>query len=87
MTTILFEEGFTFKGLKFAWKGGKLYRLPCKKAGRHYGFRKLPVITLTSKTNTKGYRVAREKKSFEQLRMITKDIHVEIPICKQCRQN
>lgn len=83
MTSIFFEEGINYKGLKFGWLRGKLYRLPCKKAGRSYGFKKLPVISITD--NIKGYRISREKKSFEQLRMMTKSINVEVPKCEQCK--
>lgn len=80
---IEYKEGFKFKGFKFAFKNKRLYRLLCKKNGRVYSLREVPVIYL-SKTG-KGYRLIREKKSLAQIRDMTKKVNWKSSNnCKEC---
>jgi hypothetical protein len=84
MAIIKFTEGFEYRGLKFGWRGTKLFRLPSKVNGREYRLRRLPVISLAKKI--KGFRVARDKKSMAQVQRMTTKINVTIPKseCKGC---
>lgn len=79
-----YTEGFIYKGVKFAWKNKKLFRLPIIKDGREYGLRLVPKINITDKV--KGYRICREKKSLQQIRRMTKKVNYKVTEfeCREC---
>ncbi len=84
-STINFVEGFKYKSFTFAWKNQILYRLPKNKKGRHYPMREVPLIDITD--NIQGYRIMREKKTLDQVRLMTDKIDVKVKKsdCKECR--
>lgn len=71
----IFKYGFEYKGLNFGWKDKDLYRLPSEKNLRHYPLKKIPKIKVGLK---QGYRVARDKKTVEQLMELTEVIDLYI---------
>ena len=42
ITTIEFRYGFIYKGVRYAWKDKKLYRLPFKRGLRTFGLKEIP---------------------------------------------
>ncbi len=71
---IKYKYGFEYKGFLFGWKNKKLHRLPSVINLRSYPLKELPTITIGLKKK-KGYRVARDKKTIDQLMEMTETIN------------
>ena len=70
-----FKYGFDYKGIPYGWLKGKLYRLPYNsKDKRSYPLKELESILIGNKV---GYRVGRDKKTIEQLEVLTNRINFE----------
>lgn len=70
-----FTRGFEYKGIRYGWKSGELYRLPTVIGVRVYGLKKMNLIPIG---NLEGYRVSLDKKTIAQLKAITKTINFKI---------
>lgn len=56
--TIVFTEGFIYKGVRHGWKDGKLYRLPFERNIRTFKFMEIKPFVIGS---TDCYNVQRDK--------------------------
>lgn len=76
---IKFKYGFDYKGIKYGWNKKKLFRLPTfTNAKRSLTLKELSTIDIRNK---KGYRVARDKKTIDQLMEITERIDYVYEVC------
>lgn len=72
-----FKYGFFYKKYFFGWHKGDLYRLP--KVGKYtIAFKKLDKIKI-GKSKKKGYLVAHDRKTIDQLKALTTVINKEVP--------
>lgn len=79
--TMLFTEGFTYNGIPYGWKNKELWRLPYTNGvGKKYVLKRLELIDVNN--TSKGYRIAREKKSITQIVEMTTKIKTKINIIK-----
>lgn len=69
-----FTYGFKHDGVLYWWSEKKLYRLPQMLGKRFY-----PLLEL-NKWKDKGYYIARQKKSFKQLKSMTIFINQKIEV-------
>lgn len=69
---INFKYGFTYKNLNFGWYKKELYRLPSFSNFRNYPLKKLSKIKINKK---EGYRIARDRKTIEQIKELTELIN------------
>jgi hypothetical protein len=77
ITTIEFKQGFIYKGVRHAWKKGKLYRLPFKRNKRTYGLREIPMYVFKT---TAVYNIQRDKITFLKLKQRTECVTWEVEI-------
>ena len=76
MAQMVFEIGFTHKGMQYGWKDKELYRLPSvMESGKTYGLKKLSIIPIGHKN---GYRCVKDKLTIDQLKQISHSIHVVV---------
>ena len=66
-----FKYGFDYNSIKYGWLNKELYKLPQEINMRGYSLKK---ITLINVGNKKGYRVATDRKTIDQLMEITEII-------------
>lgn len=83
ITTIEFTKGFIYKGVRHAWKKGKLYRLPFERDKRTFGLKEIPMYVFKS---TVVYNVQRDKITFLKLKERTEIVswEVEVLIDDEC---
>lgn len=74
--TVNYKYGFTYKGFSFGWKDKKLFRLPSFKNLKSYPLKEVPPIKMGTKKKPKtGYRVVRDRKTIDQLMLLTEIIN------------
>lgn len=78
---IIFKYGFEYDGFLYGWNKKELYRLPSKSGNKSYGLKKLDKINVG---NTFGYRLKGAKLSIYQLKQLTTEINIEIPVIEDC---
>jgi len=71
ITTIVYNFGFEYKGVRYAWKDKKLFRLPYIKNNRSYGFKEIPFYCFKS---TIVYNIQRTKLTINRLKELTEKI-------------
>jgi hypothetical protein len=64
ITTMQFKQGFVYKGVRHAWKKGKLYRLPFERNNRTFGLKEIPMGVFKA---TAVYNVQRDKRTYNKL--------------------
>ena len=69
-----FNKGFEYMGKTYGWYKKNLYRLPFKHAKINRWYNLLKV----AKWEGKGFILGNHRKSFAQLKEMTKDIYYEI---------
>jgi hypothetical protein len=65
ITTIGFKQGFIYKGVRYGWKKGKLFRLPFERGKRTFGLKEIPMYVFKS---TPLYNVQRDKRTYNKLK-------------------
>jgi len=71
ITTIEFKYGFIYKGVRYAWKNKKLYRLPFERNLRTYRLKEIPQYVFKS---TQVYNVQRSKLTINKLKFLTEKV-------------
>jgi len=72
ITTIEFKYGFIYKGVRYAWKDKKLFRLPFERNKRTFGLKEIPQYVFKS---TQVYNVQRTKLTLNKLRLLTEQVN------------
>jgi len=72
ITTIEFKYGFIYKGVRYAWKDKKLFRLPFERNKRTFGLKEIPQYVFKS---TQVYNVQRTKLTLNKLRLLTERVN------------
>lgn len=72
ITTIEFKYGFIYKGVRYAWKDKKLFRLPFERNKRTFGLKEIPRYVFKS---TQVYNVQRTKLTLNKLRLLTEQVN------------
>lgn len=62
------QHGVKVNGILYGWIAKELYRLPCEKGNRSYGFKKMSSQMIGNNT---GYTLGRRKYTLSQLRQMT----------------
>lgn len=77
ITTIEFRYGFIYKGVRYAWKEKKLYRLPFERNKRTFGLKEIPQYVFKT---TCVYNVQRDKLTTLKLKERTVNVlwHVDV---------
>lgn len=77
ITTIEFHYGFIYKGVRYAWKDKKLYRLPFERNKRTFGLKEIPMYVFKT---TIVYNVQRDKLTILKLKERTENVlwHVDV---------
>ena len=65
ITTIEFKYGFIYKGVRYAWKDKKLFRLPFERNLRTFGLKEIPQYVFKT---TQVYNVQRDKLTILKLK-------------------
>ena len=65
ITTIEFKYGFIYKGVRYAWKNKKLFRLPFERNKRTFGLKEIPQYVFKT---TQVYNVQRDKLTILKLK-------------------
>jgi len=65
ITTIEYKYGFIYKGVKYAWKNKKLFRLPFERNNRTFGLKEVPQYVFKS---TQVYNIQRDKVTILKLK-------------------
>ena len=68
ITTIVYNFGFEYKGVRYVWKDKKLFRLPYIKGLRTYSFKEIPSYCFKS---TIVYNIQRTKLTINRLKIMT----------------
>ena len=72
ITTLVYNYGFEYKGIRYVWKSKKLFRLPYTKNLRSYGFIEIPKYCFKS---TIVYNIQRTKLTQNRLKELTKKVN------------
>jgi hypothetical protein len=73
--TTLYKYGFEYKGVLYAWKDKKLFKLPYTKNKRSYNLKEIKPNVFKS---TIVYNIQRTKLTINRLKTFTKEINIEI---------
>jgi hypothetical protein len=65
ITTIQFRYGFIYKGVRYAWKDKKLFRLPFERGKRTFRLKEIPMYVFKA---TPLYNVQRDKRTYNKLK-------------------
>ena len=71
ITTIEFRYGFIYKGVRYAWKDKKLYRLPFERNKRTFGLKEIPMYVFKT---TIVYNIQRDKLTISKLKERTEKV-------------
>jgi len=71
ITTIEFKYGFIYKGVRYAWKDKKLFRLPFERNKRTFGLKEIPMYVFKT---TSVYNIQRDKLTILKLKERTEKI-------------
>ena len=79
ITTIEFKYGFIYKGVRYAWKDKKLFRLPFERNLRTFGLKEIPQYVFKT---TQVYNVQRDKLTILKLkeRTVKVDWYVNVVV-------
>ena len=77
ITTLVFKQGFIYKGVRHAWKNKKLYRLPFERNNRTFGLKEIPMRVFKS---TPVYNVQRDKRTYNKLKERTVSVDWKIEV-------
>ena len=83
ITTIEFKFGFVHKGVRYAWKDKKLFRLPFERNKRTFSLKEIPFYCFKA---TIVYNVQRTKLTINRLKFLTEkvDWSVEVFVEDDC---
>ena len=71
ITTIEYGYGFTYKGVRYAWKNKKLFRLPFERNKRTFGLKEIPQYVFKT---TCVYNIQRDKLTINKLKERTEKV-------------
>jgi len=77
ITTIEFRYGFIYKGVRYAWKDKKLFRLPFERNKRTFGLKEIPMYVFKT---TSVYNIQRDKLTILKLKERTEKISWEVDV-------
>jgi hypothetical protein len=78
--TTLYKYGFEYKGVLYAWKDKKLFKLPYTKNKRNYILKEIKPNVFNC---TIVYNIQRTKLTINRLKTLTKEINIEIETFKE----
>jgi hypothetical protein len=73
--TTLYKFGFEYKGVTYAWKDKKLFRLPHTKNKRNYNLKEIKPLVFKS---TIVYNIQRNKLTINRLKSLTREVNIKI---------
>jgi hypothetical protein len=71
ITTLVYNFGFEYKGVRYVWKSKKLFRLPYNKDLRSYSFKEIPIYCFKT---TLVCNIQRKKITMNKLKLLTKPV-------------
>ena len=80
ITTIEFKYGFIYKGVRYAWKDKKLFRLPFERNLRTFGLKEIPQYVFKT---TQVYNVQRDKLTILKLKERTVKVDWSVNVVVQ----
>jgi len=77
ITTIEYKYGFIYKGVRYAWKDKKLFRLPFERNNRTFGLKEIPQYVFKA---TQVYNIQRDKMTILKLKERTEVVNWSVEI-------
>ena len=77
ITTIQYNYGFIYKGVRYAWKNKKLFRLPFERNKRTFGLKEVPQYVFKT---TQVYNIQRDKLTILKLKERTEKVNWNVEI-------
>lgn len=71
ITTIEYNYGFIYKGVQYAWKNKKLFRLPFERNKRTFSLKEIPMYVFKT---TIVYNIQRDKLTISKLKERTEKV-------------
>jgi hypothetical protein len=83
ITTLHYKYGFIYKGIEYAWKDKKLFKLPYTKKNRSYSLKEIPFYCFKA---TIVYNIQKTKLTINKLKLLTSEVNwtLDVNVINDC---